>query len=185
LRHQLLEAGKDINLEKIYNSQALSETLMITILDACHQVRSAISNANFRGGVGNPSEFCKSENGWKRIQQLKTDLSRLARSDILTKEQKTEAADESQRLNKTSESLNDFEVIISQGIDYWKALASHNLKQHRLDDIQVAIPIRCSAMIEGKGRPLSPKQCKAAIRIMKDAEASGFEFANTTHDAKS
>lgn len=177
VRYQLLESGKDINLEKIYNSQALSDSLQITILDACHQVRSAISNANFRGGVGNPSEFCKSENGWKRIQQLKADLSKLARSDILTKEQVTEAADESQKLNKTSESLNEFDIIISQGIDYWKALASYNLKKHRLDDIQVAIPIRCSAMIEGKGRPLSPKQCKAAIRIMKDAKASGFEFA--------
>lgn len=183
VRHQLLASGKDINLEKIYNSQALSESLLQTILDACRQVRSAISNANFRGGVGNPSEFCKSENGWKRIQQLKADLSRLANSDVLTKDQVTEAAEESQKLNKTSESLNDFETIISKGVDYWKALASHNLKQHRLDDIQVAIPIRCSSMIDGRGKPLSPKQCKAAIRIMKDAEASGFIFSDATHNA--
>ena len=34
---------------------------------------------------------------------------------------------------------------------------------------------------EGRGKPLSPKQCKAAIRIMKDAEQGGFEFSNTNH----
>lgn len=181
LRHQLLASDKDINLEKIYSSQALSESLQQTVLYACQQVRSAISNANFRGGVGNPSEFCKSENGWKRIQQIKADLTKLANSDILTKEQVTEAAEESQKLNQTSESLNDFENIISKGVNYWKALTSHNLKHHRLDDIQVAIPIRCSSMIEGRGKPLSPKQCKAAIRIMKDAEQGGFEFSNTNH----
>ena len=88
-----------------------------------------------------------------------------------------DAQNETQALDKTSKSVTDFELIFSKGADYWSALASHNLKTYRLEEIQVAIPMKCAVMIQ-KGVVLSPRQLKAAIRIMSEAEASGFTFIN-------
>lgn len=176
LRHKLLTKGLDINLEKIFQRQALSVSLEETLVEAARIVREAISDPSFRGGVSNPSEFCKSENGWKRIQMLQVDVAALSSDDVVGKEEKQEADSNAKKLNETSKSLNDFEVVMSYGADYWKALASFNLKRYRLDDIQVAVPSKCAVMLEGRGRPLSPKQLKAAMRLSAEAEEAGFSF---------
>ncbi len=177
LRHKLLAKGVDVNLEKIFQRQALSVSLEETLVEAARIVREAISDTSFRGGVSNPSEFCKSENGWKRIQMLQVDVAALSSDDLVGKEEKQEVESNAKKLNETSKSLNDFEVVMSYGADYWKALASFNLKRYRLDDIQVAVPSKCAVMREGRGRPLSPKQLKAAIRLSAEAEEAGFSFA--------
>jgi hypothetical protein len=176
LRHKLVAKSRDINLEKIFNQQTLSESMRAALVEAAHQVRKAINNPSFRGGVSNPSEFCKSENGWKRIQTLEVDLSSLSKDDVVGKAEREEAKSEARDLNKTSKSLNDFEVAMSFGAGYWKALASFNLKRYRLEEIQVAVPSKCAIMLEGRGRPLSPKQLKAALKLSAEAEAAGFSF---------
>ena len=177
LRHKLVAKERDINLERIFQRQALNDSLEQTLIESARLVRNAINDPGFRGGVSNPSEFCKSENGWKRIQMLELDVSTLGADDIIGKAEKDDAESKVKDLNKTSKSLNDFEVVMSYGADYWKALASFNLKRYRLEDIQVAVPSKCAVMLEGRGRPLSPKQLKAAIRLSAEAEEAGFSFA--------
>ena len=176
LRHKLISESRDINLEKIFNQQTLSESMKETLVEVARIVREAISDPSFRRGVSNPSEFCKSENGWKLIQMLEVDLSALSKDDVVGKAEIDEVKAEARDLNKTSKSLNDFEVAMSFGADYWKALASFNLKRYRLEDIQVAVPSKCAIMLEGRGRPLSPKQLKAALRLSSEAEEAGFTF---------
>lgn len=176
-RYQLKKAGKDINLDRIFNQQGLSDDLCEVLVESARVVRQNISSPSFRGGVGNPSEFCKSENGWKRIQTLSVPIDKLKAPDVLEGTAIQDAQNETQALDKTSKSVTDFELIFSKGADYWSALASHNLKTYRLEEIQVAIPMKCAVMIQ-KGVVLSPRQLKAAIRIMSEAEASGFTFIN-------
>jgi hypothetical protein len=174
-RYKLKQDGKDINLDRIFNQQGLSESLCNILVECARVVRQNISNPLFRGGVGNPSEFCRSENGWKRIQTLAAPVDSLKAPDILKGSEIDDAKSETQALDKTSQSVTDFELVFGKGAEFWSALASHNLKRHRLEEIQVAVPLKCAVMIK-KGVVLSPRQLKAAIRIMNEAEAAGFAF---------
>ena len=141
LRHKLLAKERDINLEKIFQRQTLSDSLERTLVESARLVRNAINDPGFRGGVSNPSEFCKSENGWKRIQMLEVDVSTLSADDVIGKAEKEDAESKVKDLNKTSKSLSDFEVVMSYCADKRKALATFNLKRHLIDDIQVACPV--------------------------------------------
>ena len=147
-----------------------------TLLEIAKIVRKKISDPNFRGGTGNPSEFCKSENGWKRIQAIEIDMSALDSTDIIGERDLEERKKMVDDLNKTSKSLTDYEQILNKGESYWKALATNNLKMYSLSDIRVSIPMKCAQMIGGRTM-LSDKQMKAAIRILKESEANGFEFS--------
>ena len=123
------------------------------------------------------SEFCKSENGWNRIQMLEVPIEQLRAPDVISGEEIQEAEKDTRALNAADQTVSDFELIFSKGADYWSALASHNLKTYRLEEIQVAIPMKCAVMING-GKALSDRQLKAAIRIMSESEGRGFSFAD-------
>ncbi|MDA8898950.1 AIPR family protein [Porticoccaceae bacterium] len=178
MRSKLIERKEDINLDKIFKEQSLSISMIDTLVEIGRIVRKNISDSNFRGGTGNPSEFCKSENGWKRIQAIEIDLSTLDSTDIIGKRDLEDRKKEVDDLNKTSKSLTDYEQILNKGESYWKALATNNLKTSSLSDIRVSIPMKCAQMIGGRAM-LSDKQMKAAIRISNESEASGFEFSGS------
>jgi hypothetical protein len=178
LRSKLIERKEDINLDKIFKEQSLSNSMIDTLVEIARIVRKNISDSYFRGGTGNPSEFCKSENGWKRIQAIEIDLSTLDSTDIIGKRDLEDRKKEVENLNKTSKSLTDYEQILNKGESYWKALATNNLKTSSLSDIRVSIPMKCVQMIGGRAM-LSDKQMKAAIRISNESEASGFEFSGS------
>jgi hypothetical protein len=178
LRSKLIERKEDINLDKIFKEQSLSNSMIDTLVEIARIVRKNISDSYFRGGTGNPSEFCKSENGWKRIQAIEIDLSTLDSTDIIGKRDLEDRKKEIENLNKTSKSLTDYEQILNKGESYWKALATNNLKTSSLSDIRVSIPMKCAQMIGGRAM-LSDKQMKAAIRISNESEASGFEFSGS------
>ena len=176
LRKTLLANNADINLERIFTKQSLSPELLDLLIESARLVRKNINDPGFRGGVGNPSEFCKSENGWKRIQMIELDVSALDKRDILNAEQQVQVEKQKTELNKVSSTLSDFEMVAEKGSDYWKSLASHNLKTYRLEDIRVAIPMKAAQMIEKRGKPLSEKQMKAAIRVADESEQAGFAY---------
>lgn len=176
LRKTLLAKNTDINLERIFTKQSLSPELLDLLIESARLVRKNINDPGFRGGVGNPSEFCKSENGWKRIQMIELDVSSLDKRDILNAEQQVQVEEQKRELNEVSSTLSDFERVLEKGPDYWKSLASHNLKTYRLEDIRVAIPMKAAQMIEKKGKALSEKQMKAAVRVADESEAAGFAY---------
>lgn len=70
MRHLLLEQRKDLNLSRIFQNQTISRTIAKQIEDLGMFVRSKILDPTFRGGQGNPSEFCKSPRGWEAFKKL-------------------------------------------------------------------------------------------------------------------
>lgn len=174
LRKTLLKSNLDINLDRIYSRQSLSVTLLNKLIYSCQRVRTAISDPAFRGGTGNPSEFCKSENGWKKIQAIQLDLVGLDRSDVMSLEEKEDSIKETREVNKVSKTVSDYEKVFAKGISYWQALATFNLSSYAVSDIQVALPTKCVQMLKG-GRALTDKQMSALVRVSQEAEKNGFE----------
>lgn len=176
VRYKLLEIKRDINLERVFANQALSSSLLYCIVNAAKAVRTSISDPVFRGGTGNPSEFCKSESGWKKIKTLDVNISVLSAGDSLSIEQKKDQEEEKKEVNRASKSVADIQSIMELGYGYWTELVKFNSQFYHHNELQVAIPMKCAQMLKG-GKLLSDKQIKAAVRIKDQAIDKGFEFS--------
>jgi hypothetical protein len=144
---------------------------------ATQKVRAAISDPQFRGGSGNPSEFCRSENGWTRIKQIDLELSMLLGSDVVNKQEQLEQKKEEDHVSEVAVTINDFEVITNLGQHFWTSLAQFNIKFYGYGTIQVSVPERCAKMFKG-GPPPSERQMKAALKIKREAEVNGFDYSH-------
>lgn len=177
VRFTLRSKGSDINLRGIYKEQRVSSTLLDVILSSAYIIRHSISDSEFRGGTGNPSEFCKTDRGWKKIQSVSLDLSGLRKADIVSTNQVTVQLEEKKEINKASKSVSDYALIFDKGQGYWSALSTFYLKRrYPLSSIQVSLVLAASKMANG-GKVMSDKQVKAALKFANEAESDGFEYS--------
>jgi hypothetical protein len=175
LRYLLMAKGKDINLDRIYQNQSISKTLSSFIVYLAEQVRKNILDLDFREGVANPSEFCKSEKGWLKFQQMNVDLSSLDNADTINKDQIQDRDKETKELNKASKSISYFEQVMMISAKEWELIAKFNSEQYPPEHANVGIPKTC-ALFHTTGKVPSDKQLKLAIEIKNKAYEEGFEF---------
>ena len=175
LRHALLQRNKELNLSSIYRNQAASETLLATIVSLAKSIRERITDLEFTGGITNPSEFCKSEKGWKRIQGIDVDFSFLQRGDVLSAAEAAEAKQERRDVNKASRSISGLEYVMSVAAEEWDLLADYHGRTYPPSHKNVGIPRKC-AELHRYGKMLSDKQLDTAKDIREAAYNSGFDF---------
>ncbi len=175
LRYSLRKNCKDINLERIYKNQKLSSSLTEFIVELGLLVRTYITDSSFRGGVANPSEFCKSEKGWIKFQELDIDLSSLDPQDILSDSQLTEVKKQNKEINDASKIVNEFEYIMQVSAEEWIAISDFYSKNYEPSHMNVGIPLRCVALIQ-YGKVPSDKQLKMAVKIREKAYIDGFDY---------
>ena len=175
VRKKLIEKGLDINLSYLYQNQSISNSLTDVIVAAAELIRKNIMNSQFRAGSGNVSEFCRNEDGWKRIQMIPVDVSALKYPDIIDGEEIKAAQENSVEIADASSQVTDFDFVMSISDTEWQKLASFNLKSYRLESPEVKLPSMCAKLHRG-GRMLSDKQLKFVIKIYKSSQERGFEF---------
>ena len=69
--------------------------------------------------------------------------------DVISGEEIQEAQKDTRALKCGRSNGQRLRAHFCQRADYWSALASHNLKTYRLEEIQVSIPMKCAVMING------------------------------------
>ena len=175
LRSTLLSLEKDISLDLIYQKQALSSTLLSVIMLLAQNVKFNISDPSFRGGAANPSEFCKSEKGWKIIQKMKVDITALANTDCIDKLEMQERRTESAAVNQAAAVISELEQVMEVSTGEWEYLASYYAQSFHPSHLNVGIPKKCAEFVRGGSMP-SDKQIKLAVKIRKNAYANGFEY---------
>jgi hypothetical protein len=175
LRYLLIKQGKDINLNRIYQNQSISKTLSAFVVSLAERVRRNILDLGFRDGVANPSEFCKSEKGWIKFQQMSVDLSSLDEADMINKDQIQDRDEESKELNKVSKSISQLEEVMNTTAQEWELIAKFNAERNGPDHISVGIPKACILLLK-TGKMLSEKQLKSAVEIKNKAYEEGFEY---------
>lgn len=175
VRKKLNELGKEINLALIYQNQSVPRLLEETMLNVASLIRKNIMDSNFRAGSGNVTEFCKHENGWKRIQTIDIDLSSLEYPLILEGNQVQEDASNKAEIAKASSQVSDFDRVMSISATEWEKLASYNLKSYSLESPQVKLPMMCAKLHRG-GRMLTDKQLRFVLKIYNSSIDEGFEF---------
>lgn len=172
---KLREEKKELSLEKIYLNQSISESLSIFIVKLAREVREKISDQNFRDGAQNPSEFCKSEKGWLKIQKLEIDISELDEADLISGKEIQEARKEKKEINKASKTISSLETVMQVGLEEWKAIAEFNSKKYDYSHISVGIPLKC-VQLHMSGKMPSIKQLENALKIRSNAYSDGFDF---------
>jgi hypothetical protein len=177
LRYSLLEEGKDINLSRIYQNQTVSEELMDFIISLAEVVRNNITNPRFRGGVANPSEFCKSEKGWDKIKKISFDLSVLPRIDIISGDEINDKKHVKKEINIIAKQISDYEVVMQVSVKEWELIGGYFINDYGPEHMNVAIPKLCVFLHQGLKVP-TDKQLKSAVKIREKAYSSGFDFVN-------
>ena len=145
------------------------------IVEVAGDIRRNIMNSQFRAGSGNVSEFCRNENGWKRIQIIDIDISSLKYPDIVNSDEQKEIDADMEQLGEASAHMSDYEKVMAVPTDAWQKLASHNLRSYRLESPQVNLPSKYAQMHRG-GRALTEKQLVFVLKIYDEAKSIGFEY---------
>ncbi len=175
LRHALLQEKKDIDLSSIYQRQNVADALLNTIVAIAQKIRECITDFEFTGGVTNPSEFCKSEKGWKKIQSIEIDLSALGDGDVLSEEQASNASEERRDVNEAGQLIIGLEYVMAVTSEEWDLVAEHYANTYPPDHKNVGIPRKCANFLRGSKMP-SDKQLNLAKEIRDSAYLDGFDF---------
>lgn len=175
VRHALLQEKKDINLSSIYLNQAVSDSLLELLVHAAQMIRTKITDIEFTGGITNPSEFCKSENGWKRIQSIQIDSSILAEGDVLSAREIRELKKENRDINEAAESISGYEFVLGVSAEEWDLIAEYNATIYPTSHANVGIPRKC-ANLHKFGTLPSAKQMQLAKTIRDAAYEAGFDY---------
>jgi hypothetical protein len=177
IRHSILKTGRDLNLDLIYQKQALSPSLLTLIVSTAQDVKQHIEDPIFRDGVANQSEFCKSERGWKKIQNICVNLSKLNSEDYIDEQQKSERIKDQEANIVVSKTISFTEQVLQVTETEWTLIAKYNASIYPPSHANVGIPIKCASFLKGGSMP-SDRQLKLAIEIRKNAYSDGFDFLN-------
>ncbi|MCE0557313.1 AIPR family protein [Motilimonas sp. E26] len=176
LRYLLIQQKKDINLSRIFQNQDISPTLSKQIEVLGQFVREKILDPAFRGGQGNPSEFCKSPKGWEAFKLLSFDLDILADSDVHDSSEIKEKKLDNKNINEAGSQIEAQTGIIDVKLEEWKAIAAfYKSKGYPTYHKNISLPEKCYKMHVGGGLP-SDKQSVEALRIRESAYSEGFDF---------
>lgn len=175
LRYALLQDKKEIDLSSIFRRQAVSEAMLSLIVSIARKIREHITDFEFTGGVTNPSEYCKSEKGWKAIQHIAVDTSSLGEGDILSADQVSDANLERREVNNAAQSISGLEFVLSISAKEWDYIADFHARIYPESHKNVGVPRKCAGVHRGGGMP-TDKQMNLAKNIRDAAYQEGFEF---------
>ncbi|WP_394168225.1 AIPR family protein [Saccharospirillum alexandrii] len=175
LRNALIGKNMDINLNYIYINQCVSDTLLSTLTSMAYVIRNKISDVMFTGGITNPSEFCKSERGWKKLLTVEFDLSRLSGNDVLSADGVKDSAKENRDIDEAGKSITVLEYVLSVSAEEWELVSEFNSGYYPNNDKRVGIPRKC-VELHRFGKLPSDKQLSLAREIRETAYKEGFDF---------
>ena len=182
LRHLLLKQNEDLNLNRIFQNQKLSDSLIAQILYLAQLVSEKINDSSFRDGWINTSEFCRSERAWQKFKELDIEISFLEDADKLNEDQQREVSDIDSQTGVASETVDIFDLVMNKtSSEEWAMIAKfYLLEGFNSEHKNVSIPTKCAGIDVKNIRTIpSEKQMIAALEIKEDASAQGFAYIPT------
>jgi len=177
LRHLLHKQNKEINLNRIYSNQKLSEAFLSQTLDLARFVRHHLMDDEFRDGNANISQFAKKKIAWEKMQELDYDDLMIPDEDLLNTQQQKDQAYQTKALGKAGAYVGVSERILQVSQDEWAALIEYLKDDEKLpfNDRKVNSVRLCIYLHQGKKVP-QPHQAKEALEIRDWAMGRDFSF---------
>jgi hypothetical protein len=122
LRYALKKQKKDLNLERIWKNQDLSNTLTREVINLGYLVQQKLLDLSFRNGVANTSEFAKKPDCWEKFKKFGYEIKYLESEDTLSTEEKLEKKYEDQKTGEISSEIQSYEIALSISNKEWSDL---------------------------------------------------------------
>ncbi len=176
LRNSLLEKKVDIDLNKIFRNQKLSQELLNELLNIARTVRANFMDMNFRNGVSNISEFAKKPIAWDELKKISIPCD-IKENDLLNEKQIKRQRDQEKDTVKTSAEVDVITRILNIKKEEWLDLIRYLNENDNLpyDHKNISLINLCVGLHNGEKMP-TEKQASAAIRIHAKANAESWSF---------
>ncbi|MDB4254307.1 AIPR family protein, partial [Gammaproteobacteria bacterium] len=122
LRYKLNKSGKDINLERIFKSQTLSDSLLSQILDLAPAIRNRLTECCIANGNTNPAMYAKKIDAWEQIKAMPYELSIISDKDLITNNQAKEIKESNLELNLENAEIDIMKFCTDITDDEWTAI---------------------------------------------------------------
>ena len=144
LRHKLNGSGKDLNLNRIYENQNLSDSLKAELLNLGKTVKDNIQNIEFRGGAANPSEFCKRPAAWEKFKKIIYKPTLIDDDDTIDTEGIKKKKEKAKSLNEASANISSYDVVASIPPEKWLELLKFIADKYSKTDKRVKVIAKLS-----------------------------------------
>lgn len=176
MRHKLMQKSKDINLQRIYNQQKISDSLKKEVMNFAKVIRDYILDINFRDGAVNPSEFCKTQKAWNKLKEIDYEFNSLSDEDIISETEARDLASEDKLVNQTDNELSFFNTTQNVTIEQWQDIHQF-LKQHVPEDnVDMRVLHKFTYQSSGIAQNIQLHDHQIAVEMLKKAQDLGYIF---------
>ena len=176
LRNMLLERKQDLNLQRIYNQQKISDSLKKEIMHLAKVIRDLILDNDFRGGVANPSEFCKTQKAWNKLKEIDYEFQYLSKEDTISEMEAVDKKSQDKLVNETSNELAFFEKTQSISIERWQDIHDFLCKHYPKESSDMKVVHKFTYQSTGIAQNIHLHDHKTAIQMLEKAIDQGYIF---------
>lgn len=162
-----------INLEAIWNAQALSPTLRDAIVEISQYAQRHIVQAP---GNGNVTEWCKREECWKRFLETEIPLPEALKEELIVVGSRPRRVPDRGAMGPDQGNHRDIERVLEVPGTTWFSIAAWAKETGNLQSWQRSLAFSLGRIVSKNQKP-SWKQAKQGIKILEEARRLGFCIA--------
>jgi hypothetical protein len=162
--------GKHIDFLKIWETQALPESVASQLLEIAEKVNAILLNTP-DSVTSNVSEWAKSERCWNAVRADRIELDDSIDDFLMDSERKQELESDAVKDDEIQDSVHTQTYVIEKGAAYWVQLMSWDGVNHKLTEKELGVLYTACSI--PKKIP-SDKQSDILVAAEKRAKLEGF-----------
>jgi hypothetical protein len=176
LAYIVRKTGQRIDLDRIWQQQAIGPQLSQTIERVSLRVRAAITSAP---GGRNVTEWCKKDECWKRIEALEISLHDELEWELLpVGDERNKPRKATQRAPRiTDEDLLNISRVAMIPARTWEKIAIWASQMQFLEPAQRELALVLARLAKQRKDP-TVRQAQDALVMLREAEGLGFQLGN-------
>lgn len=169
LADELRRRKREVDFDRIWKSQALSNAFERNMLMALRIARDAIYAPP--PGMSNLSEWAKKSDCWEKLRAIKFDLGADLIDELRSVDEAKEDLVGAKRDRKMMNGIDAQKLVVTLGPEYWSKVLAWNRQARQLQPKEAAI-----ATLASKSRHFVPSELQAMVLVrMNDRiRAEGF-----------
>jgi hypothetical protein len=169
--------GKYLDIQKVWNSQGLSQSLIDALAVATRAVNNDIVNPP--AGISNISEWCKKDMCWTRIQEriseIKSGLPAEFLSNLLSKEEEKIEVKGARKVQKIDDGIKAQAQVFALSPEEWSKILAAGSGRRLFSSKELGI-LEVASQIPT--RIPSEKQCMILLDLLERCRAEGIVPGN-------
>lgn len=162
LAYDVEQSGYRIDFERIWKAQKLSAEMRDVLTNLAKAVHDVIVNTP--SNISNVTEWAKQQACWNRVTELKIDLPKGLKNELLTKDEQQENERSAVKDQKMLNGIEAQALVVKAGGAFWRNVRDWGagrqlltLKEAGILDVAASMPVKLP----------TEKQCIAVVGILR------------------